>query len=168
MGEDEGESSHTQPFRFFTALIIIHLFIYLLLIVIYYTFLLIFKDKLIEIEKEMVSIQILEEYLTSCLCSLPLWGLRVPQALPDIYFLRIVQARLFFLMLVRCNHFYDLSAQTLAMDSEIPCPISNTISQKKKKNQILKIKKNIQSNMKHQTKTLRDCKVILYQSKITH
>lgn len=51
MGEDEGESSHTQPFRFFTALIIIHLFIYLLLIVIYYTFLLIFKDKLIEIEK---------------------------------------------------------------------------------------------------------------------
>ena len=54
MGEDEGESSHTQPFRFFTALIIIHLFIYLLLIVIYYTLLLIFKDKLIEIEKEMV------------------------------------------------------------------------------------------------------------------
>ena len=56
MGEDEGESSHTQPFRFFTALIVIHLFIYLLLMVIYYTLLLIFKDKLIEIEKEMVSI----------------------------------------------------------------------------------------------------------------
>lgn len=85
MGEDEGESSYTQPFRFFTALVIIHLFInncYLL-----YSLLLIFKDKLIEIEKEMV--EHLEKYLTTCLCSRPLWGLLVAQALHDIYFLRL-------------------------------------------------------------------------------
>lgn len=31
----------------------------------------------------------LEKYLTTCLCSRPLWGLLVPQALHDIYFLRL-------------------------------------------------------------------------------